>query len=164
MRAAGWNMNSQPDFTRIFKEHFSSATAGVRYELRGPPDTLHDAMFLSSLIHDARFRRSEIARSGATLTIPMERDRWELFEAGAKNPSLATCRSTLVLEAVHDVRWTAGLNGDSALQMDYLWVDEGCREHDAATFDIILAGVGWRMAIAVDALDFTCALTDDEYR
>jgi hypothetical protein len=69
---------NQPDFTKIFFDHFGGKPQKIRYELRLPPHLLRDLAFLTSLVHDARFQRKDIVYRGERLTIPINRDCWEI--------------------------------------------------------------------------------------
>jgi hypothetical protein len=43
-----------PDFTALFFASLGARSKPILYELRDGPEMLHDLVFLSSLIHDAR--------------------------------------------------------------------------------------------------------------
>lgn len=71
--------DKQPDFQGLFFEHLGGKPRKQRYELRfGTSNLYHDVIFLSSLIHDARFKMDNIRTRGHRLYIDLERDTWEL--------------------------------------------------------------------------------------
>lgn len=57
-------MRPQPDFTRLFFEHFGTRPRKVVYEMRQGAFRLHDLVFLESLIHDATFSGKDVRLSG----------------------------------------------------------------------------------------------------
>ena len=81
----------QPDFSRIWREHFSTLARGVSYRVRDNACFGHDLMFLSSLIHDARI--IGVDRTPRELSLQLERDRWELFDGS----NLPTIQSVLAI-------------------------------------------------------------------
>jgi len=71
--------DKQPNFQRLFFEHFGRKPRKQRYELRFESSNIgHDVIFLSSLIHDARFKRQDMRTRGTGVYIDLERDAWEL--------------------------------------------------------------------------------------
>jgi hypothetical protein len=69
---------------------------------REAPNLLHDIVFLRSYIHDASFEIGKVRLGGKTLRIPMQRDRWERYEASGKLGSIA---ATLVISPVLALKW-----------------------------------------------------------
>jgi hypothetical protein len=57
----------------------------------------HDLIFLSSYVHDAEFRMDEIQRRGKTVTLKLDRARWELER---KLNELVTIPSDLTIRPV----------------------------------------------------------------
>jgi hypothetical protein len=72
-------MKPQPDFPKLFFEYFGTKPRKVLYEIRQGPCRFHDLVFLNSLIHDATFHRKDARLSSERLTIPVDRDCWELL-------------------------------------------------------------------------------------
>src|SRR5208283_2377626 len=69
----------QPDFAANF--HQDSA-APIDYVSRDGALLLHDVAYLSSYLQDARFRSDRLMLRRKTLSIPLKRDRWELYRKG----------------------------------------------------------------------------------
>ncbi len=67
-----------PDFTRIFFESLGGAPAAIMYPLRHAGNTVHDVVFLSSLLHDARVLNPKAQPSNGRLDVRFNRDCWEL--------------------------------------------------------------------------------------
>lgn len=68
----------QPDFTKIFFDFFGSKPKKVTYIVRQGPNKMHDMQFLSSLIHDGRFKLKNIILKNKNLKIPIKRECYEL--------------------------------------------------------------------------------------
>ncbi len=156
---AGQNLDSQPDFSKLFLEYFAQIGPRVSYVLRRPPNIVHDGVFLSSLIHDARVVPSKCRRDGDTFTMLIDRDKWEEYRSEEGN--LDSCPSSLVVTAVENVEWSPQTDPDEELWIDYLWIDESFRYHNGETFGVILAGDGWRLIITVRTDDVTLKLEDE---
>jgi hypothetical protein len=88
-----------PDFGTYFHTKSSSP---IDFTSRIPPNLFHDLLFLSSYIRDARFRIERIRLRGKTLKIPMERDRWELYERLGQLESIS---SQLTINPVLSIVW-----------------------------------------------------------
>src|SRR4051812_18405754 len=98
----------QPDFFQLFRETFAGPPRKIRYEIRTTDSNMyHDVVFLSSLIHDARFRLADVRLKRGRLTIPLERDCWEvpLAEAGGRTEQ-HVARAELVIGPVVTSEWT----------------------------------------------------------
>lgn len=67
----------QPDFRPLFREYFDAQRDPLSYKLRDDGNLRHDAVFLSSLLHDAVFPYRDIVEESDRLAITLERDRWE---------------------------------------------------------------------------------------
>ena len=71
-------MRKQPDFGKVFRDYFGCVPRKITYEVRMDANLPHDLAFLSSLIHDARFKMTDVNLRGKRLTININRDCWEL--------------------------------------------------------------------------------------
>ena len=63
---------------------------------------MHDLVFLSSYIHDARFKIKEVRLRGKKLQIPLERDRWERYKSLGE---LECIPSLLTVNPVLSIGW-----------------------------------------------------------
>lgn len=158
-------MTKQPDFNKLFFDYFGRKTKKVTYELRLPPNLLHDLVFMSSLVHDARFHIKDIVIRGKKLTIPIERDCWELPKMPETN-ELHVTRSRLVFTTVHDIRWEfkdiSKASPDKELWIDYLYIDEDFRSDKSDYFTFTIAGDDWKLIFSLKEYDFTAKLQDEE--
>ncbi|MCP4645164.1 MAG: N-acetyltransferase [bacterium] len=97
---------AQPDFAGLFHEWYGGKPRKVEYEVRADSNRNHDLVFLNSFVHDARFKRSGITYRGTRLTIPIERDCWELGHVQSEGQSGLYVTSTrLSLSPVYDLEW-----------------------------------------------------------
>lgn len=146
------NKFNQPDFTRIFFDHFGRKPKKVRYELRVPPYFLHDLAFMSSLIHDARFFRKDIILRGERLTIPINRNCWEI--PLAQNNELHIAKAKLTFITAQDLTWVFHdidiADKDQELWIDGLCINESYRTHTSDRFDFTICGHGWKLAFTLE--------------
>lgn len=70
-------MKKQPNFQKIFFDHFKGPPKKVTYEVRQDSNQYHDLVFLSSLIHDARLKLSDVVQRRKQISISLNRDCWE---------------------------------------------------------------------------------------
>jgi hypothetical protein len=91
--------NTQPDFGAAFH---TDSQAPIHYERRWQAGNhRHDIIYISSYIHDATFRLDEIRWRGKSLTIPLNRARWELYGGVG---DLVFIRSELIISPVISFR------------------------------------------------------------
>jgi hypothetical protein len=99
-------MRQHPDFQKVFSDYFGRVPRKITYEVRRDSNCYHDMAFISSLIHDARFRLSDVNLRGKRLTIDMNRDCWELGMLDKKGSSeLHIADSRLTITSVVDLEW-----------------------------------------------------------
>jgi hypothetical protein len=157
------NMN-QPDFTKLFFDHFGGKPKRVKYELRLPPHLLHDLVFLTSLVHDARFHRKNIHIRGDRLSVPMSRDCWEI--PMTENNELHVAESKLTFTTARDLKWIfMGMNEpdrDCELCIDCLFIDERFRSHHSDRMGFVISGHQWRLEFTLDKMDYSVKLQDLE--
>jgi hypothetical protein len=155
---------NQPDFTKIFFDFFGGKPRKVRYELRLPPQFLHDLAFLSSLIHDASFLEKDVILRGQKLTIPISRDCWEIPMTSENELHVAKARLTFV--SVRDLKWVfeniERANPDQELLIDGLCINESYRSHANDRFDFIISGHGWQLLFTLEEFNFIVKLQDIE--
>jgi hypothetical protein len=153
----------QPDFTKIFFDYFGGKPRKVSYEMRIGPCFLHDLTFLTSLVHDARFFRKDITLRGRRLTIPLNRDCWEI--PMTSDNELHAANAKLVFATVQDLKWVfQGMKVDpnQELWIDSLCINESYRSHSGDRFDFIICGHGWQLGFTLDDIGFTIRLQDIE--
>lgn len=92
---------TQPDFGQFFH---TDVWTPVRYELREGANLRHDVVYLSSYLHDARFRPKEMLFDGVhkQLRIPLERDTWETYRS---KDALDTVPSELRIGRLNVWKW-----------------------------------------------------------
>ena len=155
-------MKAQPDFTKLFREFFGEIPKKATYRLRNGPNRVHDLVFLSSIIHDARFRQKDLILRGTRLTIPIERDCWELLRSNELN-GLHVARSRLFVSPVDAIHWSfchdAAIAPDDCLWIDHVWLDDRSKN----PYDrLIISGSGWDCAITANECDLAVRLEDTE--
>ncbi len=112
------------DFTTLFAkktvERLDFATRrDVNYE--------HEIIFLSSYLHDARFRRSEVEQTNRTMRILLERDCWEFYtRIHRTSDALLFTPSVLEISGIDEFRWSKD-PGDAELSIRSLFIGE--RQH-----------------------------------
>ncbi len=155
----------QPDFQAIFFDHFGSKPRRHNYELRFWNSNLrHDIIFLCSLIHDARFTRSDIQRRKDKIKIPMERDTWEVGTLVRENsPELHYCKSELKLSGVKSVEWR--FSGAVIADSEELWIDnftltQSKQQQDC--YEVILYGEDWELIFILEEANASVMLQDKE--
>ena len=145
----------QPNFTSIFREHFSSSEK-VFYRVRTSPNILHDVVFVTSLIHDARLTPNTVRLDETTLILPIDRDRWEVFDSN----EILSCQSVLTITGVIRTNWVGVVDLNKELWADYLWLDEAYQDHDRTSFEFAIVGEDWRLRIEVDNREWQFSLRD----
>lgn len=155
----------QPDFSRLFRETFAGSPKKISYEVRTNGSNMyHDVVFLSSLVHDARFRLADIRLKRRRLTIPLERDCWEIPFAeagGALEPHVA--RAELVIEPVVKSEWMSDPlrdpersghpTGDGEEWLLYFWMERPSFD-DSDTGQVIIkcAHSKWTLTVAKEGM------------
>jgi hypothetical protein len=155
-------MKEQPDFTKLFREFFGEIPKKATYHLRDGPNRIHDLVFLGSIIHDATFRQKDFLLRGTRLTIPIERDCWELLRSNELN-KLLVARSRLIVSPVNAIRWSfrhgAAIAPDDCLWIDHVWLDDRSKN----PYDrLIISGSAWDCAITANECDLAVRLEDAE--
>ena len=156
-------MKKQPDFRQQFYDYFGSKPKKVTYSIRSDSNRYHDIVFLNSLIHDARFKRNIITVRGKKLTIPINRDCWELgFIKHEKSSELHIADGNLCISPVIDFEWRIG--NDVCFNDDFeLWIHDLTIERlSYETLIIIIEGDGWSFRIKASDDDFKMRLQDTE--
>lgn len=149
----------QPNFNQIWSKCLGGKTPkAITYCIRDGSNFIHDIVFLSSLIHDARIKTSKIKLTGRKLILPLQRDCWEL--GLTKNNELHITDSVLIISGVKEVKWTSRKPTKTEIWLDYIWVSENYRKHDTDFFDLIFAGFEWRFMLSLDVIKWSIVLED----
>ncbi|UTG94178.1 hypothetical protein [Geobacter sulfurreducens] len=162
-------MKKQPDFTQLFYEFFGSKPRKVEYEVRNGPCRYHDLVFLSSLIHDARLQREKIQKRGTRVTIPINRDCWELGltpseENGLKYSELHIADAILSVSPVKNIEWSFNDNINFSLEAE-LWIQSIWLERKNwrdEQMNVVLDGMDWRCILTVAEDDLLLKVKDKE--
>jgi hypothetical protein len=141
-------MRKQPDFQRLFFEHFGGVPRRVAYEIREDSNRYHDMIFLTSLVHDARFRRETVRFRGKRLSIPINRDCWELGTVNhGDSCELYVANGRLDISPVVEVEWRFQYGAEFSPATE-LWIL--CLVLVHKTFDT--------MELTIDGEDWACVL------
>lgn len=156
---------TQPDFQAIFFDYFGSKPRRHHYELRFWTSNLrHDAIFLSSLIHDARFSRSDVKLRKDKVRFIIERDTWEVGTlVRERAPALHYCKSELKLSGVKSVEWR--FTGAVIAENDELWIHDFtlARSRDQQDiFEVIIGGENWELVLVLEEGNAAIILNDRE--
>jgi hypothetical protein len=156
-------MKNQPDFKKLFYDFFGSKPKKVTYSIRHDSNRYHDLIFLTSLIHDARFKRSDIKRRGKKLTILLNRDCWELgFVKHEKSSELYITNSLLSISPVVNIEWR--YNNESKFNPESeLWIHDVIIQRESfTTLKVVLDGDGWSLHLNASDVEFKMGFYDLE--
>lgn len=153
----------QPDFGCGFHLH---EPRRIRYEVRHGENLLHDLIYMSSYIHDAKTSLSSVRFRGGRLNIGMERDRWELFRHSGE---LDCVPARLDISGVLSVGWRfehRALMDVAADPHSPLWIS-GCRFPDPDAYQperaqLIISGGGgfWSLSAVLSPREWKIVLRD----
>lgn len=154
----------QPDFAALWREHFGKTPRRVTYEVRRDSNRFHDFAFLTSLVHDARFKREDLQLRGQRLTIPIERDCWELYQdEKSRRWYIAAARltfspvSSLEWQFKHETRFRA----NDEFSIEEIWMDHQVTSQREAVH-VTIYGFAWRCLLSVRDTDLRIRLQDVE--
>jgi hypothetical protein len=155
----------QPDFTKIFFNLFESQTGKLAYSLRDGANLPHDVQFLSSLIHDATFKISNITKTEQSVTININRDCWE-HGRQEDTDQLKVSESILKFSRVKSIRWIIGditlsnrsignvgledrecINKDTEYQIDRFFIGESTYFDGAV--ELVLTGYPYQWQLRI---------------
>lgn len=154
--------NLQLNFTSHFQ---TDDPTPIDYLSRPMPNLYHDIFYLSSYIHDSRFKMRNIAFRGKKLIVPLERDRWELF---GKRKNLQSIPSRLIIYPVLSMCWEfcgplAIFRGDLRSRdvwIRHFYLGESFWD-DSDRWELVLSCPGFfKLRISVPEFDFTVRLVD----
>jgi hypothetical protein len=160
-------MKRQPDFTQIFHDYFGSIPQKVTYTVRWGGNRFHDLVFLNSIIHDARFKVKNIKQKGKQLTIPINRDCWEIPSVHREKPKphieLYVADSQLAIFPVLRIDWSyqhgIDFTDKTELWIQEIWLD---RQSDDETCNLTIYGFDWKCVLQVDSDGLKIKLQDFE--
>ena len=160
-------MRKQPDFVELFRKHFGDTPSKVTYRVRQDSNRFHDLIFLTSLVHDARFNRKQVVLRGTRLVIPIERDCWELPHVQHSDTSgeLHIARARLTISPVRHIEWQfqhkTDFSADTELWIQNVWIDRQATQADD-TMPVVINGFTWKCILTVHEPDLTIRLQDLE--
>jgi hypothetical protein len=139
-----------PDYSALFRR---DRVSPLHFRVRTGANFVHDVQFLSSYLHDGRFKPNAVTRRGRKLSIPVERDCWELgLTKGPESSELHTAKSRLTLSPVSLVCWET--DDPSCFERE-LWIESiyvGAAHWEAPeTSEIVISapGGGWKLCISI---------------
>ncbi len=157
-------MKKQPDFQKLFFSYFGDTPRKVVYQIRQDSNRHHDIVFLTSLIHDARFKRSDFALRGKRLYVNINRDCWELgFVDRNLASELYIADARLSVSEVTSIDWSFengfDMTGSTELWITDIWLDpHSYHDYRRPT----LAGHGWSCNMMLSDDNITIKLSDKE--
>lgn len=150
-----------PDFTKIFFKSLGGAPAAITYPVRRGGNTLHDVVFLSSILHDARVLNPKAQPSNRRLDVQFNRDCWELGMRQAEASSvLHVVDSVLSFTGVIAVEWRGQAILNAEPWLDHCWIDRHYRDYGAVEFTFFLIGDGWQCDIRLSMDDWGIEMQD----
>ena len=153
----------QPDFQKLFYEHFGGVPRKVTYSIRQDSNGGHDLIFLESLIHDARFKMSDVVLHGKRLKITVNRDCWELGMVEHKDSTeLYVANSKLTICQVCSIEWR--IPHGMKMEETELWIRSMSLTpptHDNKR-NMMINGHGWSCVVMLNDDDVTIRLADQE--
>jgi hypothetical protein len=162
-------MKEQPDFTKLFFEHFHPTPRKVEYEIRQGVLGFHDLIFLSSLVHDARFQKRNVIYKNKRLAIPLERDCWEIPAVQKEGHNeLYITNSRLMIFPVEQIEWSfsheLNFNVNTELWINHVWCDFHWTWSASAeeSIPMYIYGVDWKCHLLVNEVDLKIKLHDIE--
>ena len=151
-----------PDFTKIFFDSLGGPPAAITYPVRRAGNTLHDVIFLSSLLHDARVLNPKIQPSNGRMEIRFNRDCWELgMRQTQASAVLHVVDSVLTFKGVIAASWKGEALSKAEPWLDHCWIDHQFRDHDAVEFTFSLFGEGWQCDIRLTRDDWGIEMRDE---
>ena len=152
---------------KLFYEHFGGVPQKINYSVRSDSNRLHDMDFLNSLVHDSRFKIDNIRQRGTKLTIPINRDCWEVplvyYEKPSPHSELHIANARLTLSPVIGITWSfrhgIKFSNKTELWIQELWLD---KQDNDDTRTLTLYGFDWSCALNVKAENVIIKLQDLE--
>lgn len=93
------------DFTTLFAK---KSIERLSFHSRPDVNYKHEVIFLSSYLHDARFKRSDFLEDKGSVTILLDRDCWEFYSRIHRvGDSLLSVPSLLKIKGVDSVVWSS---------------------------------------------------------
>lgn len=156
-------MKKQPDFQKLFFDHFNGPPKKVTYEVRQDSNRYHDLVFLSSLIHDARLKRSDVVQQKKQVSISINRDCWELGIVKRKGiGELYIANSKLIISPTKSIQWHFQRKfkfDEEELWIGDIWLNRSSGDDFRC---LIIEGHGWDCEIKLKDEDIRIVLEDVE--
>jgi len=156
-------MKKQPNFQKLFFDHFNGPPKKVTYEVRQDSNRYHDLVFLSSLIHDARLKPSDVVQRKKQISISINRDCWELGIVKRNGSGeLYIANSTLMISPIKSVQWHSQHKfkfDKEELWIGGIWLN---RPSSNGLRSLIIEGHGWDCEITLKDEDIRIVLEDIE--
>lgn len=160
-------MKKQPDFKKLFHDHFGGVQQKVTYSVRSDSNRFHDMVFLNSLIHDSRFKVEKIQQRGTRLIIPINRDCWEIPLVHRDKPSpqseLHIANAQLTISPVVGITWSyrngIKFSNKTELWIQEIWLD---RQDNDDIRTLTLYGFDWQCAVNLKTENIMIKLQDLE--
>lgn len=160
-------MKKQPDFKKLFFDHFGGIPQKVIYSVRSDSNRFHDMVFLSSLIHDARFKIEDIRQRGKKLIIPISRDCWEIplvyHEKPSPHSELHISNAQLTISPIIGITWSYShgviFSNKTDLWIQEVWLD---RQDIDETRSLTLCGFDWQCVLKLRTENIIIKLQDIE--
>jgi hypothetical protein len=149
-------MRKQPEFGQMWADYFGTVPRKITYEVRDDNNGPHDFVFLSSLLHDARIVPERVRLRGKQLTIPLERDCWEVY-LGDK---LYYTQAVLSVSPVQSVEWRfvhpVFRKPEEALSVSFLEIANA----EVPPWTLKIDCTSWKCLIGIDSYSSTIVLRD----
>jgi hypothetical protein len=149
-------VRKQPEFNRLWRDHFGSEPKKIVYRVRDDHNSPHDFAFLSSLLHDARIVPEQVKLRGKQLTIPLERDCWEVYTGG----DLYYTHSVLSIFPVQTVEWRffhpVFREPGEALWVHFLNIASG----ESPPWTLNIDCMSWKCIVGIDSYSSRITLRD----
>lgn len=153
-------MQQQPDFNAVFHEAFADLSEPLRYSIRQQP-ILHDLAIMGTLLHDSIIKPNEIIRHGRAVSIPVDRDAWEVYITQEECGELPAVDARLQIRGVIRMEWLPSTPGGEFM-VNYPWIGEDWRMHEPDEFTFSLVAEDARLQFGLDKFDWSIELEDLE--
>ena len=158
-------MIEQPNFQKLFFDSLGGdKPRKITYQVRNDSNQIHDMHFLGSLVHDSRFKRKDIKISNKKLTIPIERDCWELKSIQHSDTSgeLYITSSMISISPINRIEWTF----DNEIEFDVnteLWIQSiKLLRSEHIEYIVLIEGFGWECNIHLIPEELNIELNDQK--
>lgn len=150
-------MKKQLDFAAQFYDYFGEKPSKVSYEVRQDSNRYHDLVFMTSLIHDATFRKRDIKIRGDRLNIPIVRECCELGTVSYPDfAELYAAKAQLSIAPVSYFEWRFGNDfnflSNKELTIEEIWIERERRQWNIVR-SVVLRGMEWECQLMPQNFD-----------